>query len=179
MAPHPLNVPGLSEEELRQMRSRYHMLRSNVRRANTRNGRNIEFKLTLQEWADIWLASGHYADIGTHKDQYIMARRNVEGDYTPDNVEIVKISDNTSRIHRGLPKNHGRSFNVGITRSEETRRKQSLAHRGRTPVPTGTPIQTPQGVFGSIREAAEYYDVNVTAIHYFKRKYPLEWYYIL
>lgn len=175
---HPLPQGDLTPEQIATMRRRYYMLKSNARRRARLAGTPSEFDLTLIEWYTIWQESGHYEDIGTGRGKYVMARRDTTQDYSIHNVEIISNNDNIQKNHLGVSKNRGRVFNVGIRRSDETKLKQSQAHRGANYTPTGTPIQTPAGLFANIHEAARHYGINVTAIHYFKRKYPTAYYYV-
>ena len=178
MIKHTLSDTTLTQEEISLIRKRYHMLRSNARRMARLSGNPIEFKLTIDEWYTFWKNSGHYEEMGTARGQYVLARKDLSQDYTIDNIEVITINENIQRHHQGVPKNRGRSFNNGIKRSEETKEKQRQAHQGHKPTPSGTPIKTPDGIFASVHAAAEHYGINVTAIHYFKRKYPNEYYYV-
>ena len=164
----------LSPEESKLYRTRYYMKKSNVNHIYGQGQWQIDFN----QWLNIWIASGHISQMGSSGNEYVLARIDRTRPFTVDNLHIVTKSQQITDLHRGVSKNRGREFNVGIKRSEETRQRLRDSHKGYKPTPTGTPIQTPQGVFPTLKAAAEHYGVNVTAIHYFKRKYPNEWYYV-
>lgn len=83
--------------------------------------RNIEFKLTYEEWWDIWEKSGHWEERGNKKGQYVMSRKGDEGPYEVGNVFIQTTEKNISQAQRDV---------VGWKDSDETRLKKSLAHKG-------------------------------------------------
>jgi hypothetical protein len=56
--------------------------------------RGVDWELTFEEWSDIWLASGHWAERGTGPTEYCMARRLDLGGYTADNVKIITNKEN-------------------------------------------------------------------------------------
>jgi hypothetical protein len=84
-----------------------------------KNGNKIEFKLTLEEWLDIWQSSGHYHERGHKKGQYCMSRVGDLGHYEVGNVFIQPIVQNT------------RDANLGKPCSEEAKAKISAANSGR------------------------------------------------
>jgi len=83
------------------------------------NGNPIEFRLTFNEWWDIWQASGKYHLYGCRVGQYCMSRYNDIGHYEVGNVFIQLTTENTSQANKGRP------------RSAEWSQKQSAAHKGR------------------------------------------------
>jgi len=56
--------------------------------------RGIRWKLTFEEWCDIWLASGKWAERGQKRHQYCMHRMFDIGPYAKDNVEIITNAQN-------------------------------------------------------------------------------------
>lgn len=60
--------------------------------------RGIEFLLTIEEWTNIWMKSGHWNEAGTRKGQYVMARIHDKGPYAVGNVKIIKTEDNISEV---------------------------------------------------------------------------------
>ena len=56
--------------------------------------RNIEMKLSFEEWIKIWLDSGHWYERGCHKGQYVMSRFKDQGNYEIGNVEIKLHREN-------------------------------------------------------------------------------------
>ena len=104
-------------------------------------GNPIEFKLTFEEWKDIWIKSGKLEQRGKRKGQYVMARYNDIGSYAVGNVYITLHSDNIRFAQLGRKhdretcekkskslkgKNLGRTaWNKGIPRDEATKQKIS------------------------------------------------------
>ena len=58
--------------------------------------RGISWKLEYWQWLMIWEDSGHLADRGVHKDQWVMARAGDQGAYEAGNVKIVRCQTNNS-----------------------------------------------------------------------------------
>jgi hypothetical protein len=63
-------------------------------------GNQIEFKLTFEEWLDIWLESGHLHERGCKAGQYCMSRYDDIGHYEVGNVFIQLHADNTRQAGR-------------------------------------------------------------------------------
>ncbi len=80
--------------------------------------RGVDFKLTLEEWTDIWIASGKWDQRGRGADKYCMCRVGDQGCYEVGNVFI------------DLGKINVRDGNIGKPDSEETKRKKSEALKG-------------------------------------------------
>lgn len=59
-----------------------------------KNGNQIEFRLSFEEWAGIWLLSGHYNDRGCKSGQYVMTRINDIDHYEVGNVRIATTTEN-------------------------------------------------------------------------------------
>jgi hypothetical protein len=57
-------------------------------------GNPIEWKLTFEEWFDIWLKSGHYDKCGRKRGCYVMSRFNDLGAYEVGNVFVQLGTDN-------------------------------------------------------------------------------------
>lgn len=60
-------------------------------------GNLIEFRLTFEEWMDIWWNSGHYFERGTYHGQFVMSRFQDLGHYELGNVFIQLSTDNVSQ----------------------------------------------------------------------------------
>ena len=80
-----------------------------------KNGNEVEFLLSFDEWLQIWLESGHLNERGCRKGQFVMARKNDIGHYEVGNVEIKLSSEN----------------NKEKTFTDEYRAKLSAAKKGR------------------------------------------------
>lgn len=132
--------------------------------------RKKEFKLSFDEWLDIWESSGKLALRGRGKGKYCMCRVNDTGAYEVGNVFIDLCTYNTF------------AGNKGKVISEKTRKKISKANSGKShPWSAGNNnpmhrpenkakiskaisginhykqrgVNTPQGYFVTAREAAE------------------------
>lgn len=139
--------------------------------------RGIEFRLTLDEWKQIWRDSGFWSQRGRGADKYCMCRIGDLGCYEVGNVFIA------------LNKTNVRDGNLGKLDSEETRLKKSKALTGKPhPWSLGNknPMHRPEvkakisiavggsnnykaktvvspfGVFGSTTEASK--ELNIPAV---------------
>jgi hypothetical protein len=66
--------------------------------------RKVDFKLTYNEWIDIWLQSGQWDNRGARKGKYCMSRNNDVGPYEVGNVFIQLFEKNYSDAHKGNKK---------------------------------------------------------------------------
>ena len=57
--------------------------------------RGIPFRLTFEEWLEVWGASGHLHERGNEPGQYVMARFGDEGPYEVGNVKIITFEENS------------------------------------------------------------------------------------
>lgn len=62
--------------------------------------RGIEWKLSYEEWLDIWKKSGHFKERGRYRGRWVMARKRDIGDYVVGNVEIVPWEENSAAAAR-------------------------------------------------------------------------------
>ena len=102
---------------MKDIRQKYYVHKAGAKR------RNIEFKLTFQEWYDIWQLSSKYNERGRAKGQYVMSRYNDTGSYEIDNVFIQTNSDNVRPAQLGNHTPRG-------PMSTEHRKKLSIAKTG-------------------------------------------------
>ena len=72
--------------------------RFNVQRTHARI-RGIEWKLTFDEWLDIWQSSGKLHLRGRTQGQYVMCRKGDTGPYSIDNVLIDLQANNNKDGH--------------------------------------------------------------------------------
>lgn len=63
--------------------------------------RGVEFKLTLDEWKQIWISSGFWEQRGPRRGQYCMSRYGDTGPYEVGNVFIQLTTQNTSDAQKG------------------------------------------------------------------------------
>ena len=89
----------MSESDIRawQFKYRVHACRKRLDLLD----RPIEFRLTFDEWFDIWIASGQLFNRGKKKGQYVMARTADLGHYEIGNVEIKLATENTREANLG------------------------------------------------------------------------------
>jgi len=62
--------------------------------------RGIDFKLTFEEWYDIWQKSGKWDQRGIRKGQYVMSRYKDQGAYEIGNVHIQTVGDNNKEAYQ-------------------------------------------------------------------------------
>ena len=86
-------------------------------------GNPVEMKMSLQQFADKWIQSGHWDERGIKKGQYCMARNNDIGHYEWDNVRIITNSENSIEANKGR------------THSDETKAKMSVWQKGKPKPP--------------------------------------------
>lgn len=139
--------------------------------------RGIEFKLTFDEWKQIWVDSGKWDQRGRGAEKYCMCRIGDLGCYEVGNVFI------------GLGKTNVRDGNLGKIDSQDTKNKKSAAAKGK-PKPwfigdknpmhrpevkakmsvavggsnhyRAKTVVSPFGVFGSTTEASK--ELNIPAV---------------
>lgn len=56
--------------------------------------RGLQWKLTFEQWLEIWKASGKLSKRGKRSAQYCMARYGDSGSYSVDNVRIITCRQN-------------------------------------------------------------------------------------
>lgn len=64
--------------------------------------RGIEWQMNLEQWVQVWEASGRFSDRGRTADSYVMARKGDVGPYAPWNVYITTLADNVRDYQRAL-----------------------------------------------------------------------------
>jgi len=91
--------------------------------------RGIEFKLSFEQWWDIWQQSGHWEERGRKIGQYCMSRVGDLGAYEIDNVFIQLSRANVSQAQQGrISPKRGRTTRP---QTAEEKLKNSLAHLGK------------------------------------------------
>lgn len=93
-----------------------------IQKWNAENKRNIEWKLSFDEWKRIWLNSGKYNQRGIYRGQYQMCRFNDEGPYSIDNVRIDTTESN-------LTERKGKIENGRLERWQRDGEKEKQAER--------------------------------------------------
>lgn len=104
--------------------------------------RGIDFLLSFDEWLSIWKKSKKLSLRGRGSGKYCMGRKGDSGPYSKDNVIIIKHEKNVSdgQSNRVRSENElkalslrlkGNTLSKGIKRSEEYKKKMSIACSGR------------------------------------------------
>lgn len=170
---------NLTPEQISRLKKKFATQRQSTLRRIDRSGKPIIFKLTFDEWLNLWVTSGYLDKMGRSGGCYVMSRKNDLGNYELGNVFIQSVEQNLSEGHRGRPKNRGNhNLRKGVKHDQATKDRMKAERKGRKYQKANTPIMTPAGEFSCIKEASEYLSITPEAIHYFKRKYPSDWYYI-
>lgn len=168
----------LTKEQLDWLKAKYYIHKCNHRKIIREQNLSITYTLTFDEFADIWISSGKVFQMGLRRGGAVMMRREHKGNFEYANMIISTLDVSTTVRHKGTQKNRGNPINQGIKRSAHTKALQSANRLGKPRPECGRAIQTPMGLFQNIQEAAAHYGIRPEGIHYFKRKYPTEYYYI-
>jgi hypothetical protein len=127
----------MNEQEMKIAKARYTQQLCQAR------NRNIEWLFTFETWIDMWIKSGKWKQRGRKTNQYCMARKGDIGPYSVENVEIVTCGKNNSDAHKGKVGywsgkkmsaeriEQMRIASTGVKQSNETRKKKSLANKGK------------------------------------------------
>ena len=118
----------------------YHQSKGNAKK------RGVEFKLTFEEWMQVW--DGKLDKRGRGSNDYCMSRYGDIGPYEIGNVFISTIFENTSSAHTGK---------IWSEESRDKAREAAFKNRGKT-------IKTPLGIFYGRREAATAHNVDITTL---------------
>lgn len=149
---------------------KYEKQKGSVRNRVDKNGDKIDFKLSFEQWMDIWQSSGKLNERGSKKGQYCMSRYNDIGHYEVGNVFIQRIEDNISQAHKGKIgplKGEQRSKEFG----EKIRQTKIGKSRPRSVIDAliianSKSVKTPDGIFSSLKEAGKFYNLTPEAIGY-------------
>lgn len=90
---------ALEDEDYAKMKRQYMNQKNNTKNRIDPLGNKIEFKFTLEEYADVWLSSGQWKNKGVRKGQYVMSRKNDIGHYEVGNVFIQTSQANVAEIY--------------------------------------------------------------------------------
>ena len=83
-----------------------------VQRAGAKR-RGIAWDFTFEDWMAVWTESGHFAERGRNKGQYVMARNGDTGPYARGNVSIILHSRNMSDAHVNVPEKCSPARRIG------------------------------------------------------------------
>jgi|SRR5665213_375909 len=94
----PVEFYGISKEFYKYLISIKVLGRNGSYSRQRRNAaqRDIPWGFTLKTWYQVWAGSGHLEQRGTGKGQFCMARKGDVGPYTPDNVDIILFTQNST-----------------------------------------------------------------------------------
>ena len=120
--------------------------------------RNIEWHFTYESWLAWW--GDDIVNRGRKRGQLVMARYKDRGPYHPDNVRKATCSENLTEAHKGKIQPFTKEHKKKLSTSKQK------------------PIKTPQGLFNSRKQCAEHYNVDPSAIGYWMKIKPTEYYYL-
>lgn len=170
-------------QDIKQLKIYYNRQRNNLRWQRKINGQPILWQLTFEQWLLAWQQSGHLEQRGVKQGSYCLARKDLLGDYTPDNIQVIPVSQSCQRLTKNKP-SHRRGkqgcINQGLKRDTLTRQRMSQAQRD-NPSPkrrVPLPVMTPYGAYTSVVEASQSIGISCPGIYYHLRKNPLQWHYI-
>jgi hypothetical protein len=99
---HLVNLSPPTEDPTRPRGPMSDKRRWQIHRTNAKM-RGIEFKLTFEEWFCWWMDTGHYAERGNKRGEYVMGRKGDKGAYELGNIECTLAEVNSSAPHRLKP----------------------------------------------------------------------------
>ena len=94
---HSNKIQGCSYTELQQIETilgKKAFLAFSAQRRNSQI-RNISWEFSFKEWADLWIESGHWAERGRKKGNFVMGRHGDVGPYCRKNCKIITIVENS------------------------------------------------------------------------------------
>jgi hypothetical protein len=90
--------------------------------------RGVDFKLSFEDWMNIWLESGHWNQRGKGKGKYNMSRIDDAGSYEVGNVFIQSHEHNARDGHKDIPKTPEHKFKSGLGRKLAWQRFREAAY---------------------------------------------------
>ena len=137
----------------------YKQHKGSVRNRKDRTGALIEFKLTYEEWLDIWLQSGKLHLRGRGKGKYCMCRKDDLGHYEVGNVYIDTFENNTIVRNQTSPTAHTQETKEKIRAARSKQILKDSHHDWHRKT-----VETPDGIFRSLRDAGKYYGITGEAM---------------
>lgn len=98
----------MTKEEISTAKKKYWAQYSNAKR------RKIQWQFTFDTWIKIWLDSGYWTERGNKKGQYVMSRIGDVGAYSPTNVFIQSLDNNSRDGSANIPKKHITKIRMSI-----------------------------------------------------------------
>jgi hypothetical protein len=127
----------MNKEELRIAKVRFSQQRCMA------DKRNIEWKLTFEQWIDWWVATGHYHERGRGKGKYVMCRYGDKGPYELGNIYCDTHKGNLVLAHTG------NTYSLGKTKSYPNRDFSGAKN------PSARQVKILGNVYGCIKDAAQ------------------------
>jgi hypothetical protein len=95
--------------------------------------RGIKWKLSYNEWINIWTRSKKLAKRGRNAGCYVMSRFGDKGPYSVGNVEIVPVTKNNHDAHQGRrnTERHNRNIAKAVSMTWASMAPDEHAARGR------------------------------------------------
>ncbi len=144
--------------------------------------RGVEFRLTLEEWKQIWLDSGKWEQRGRGADKYCMCRIGDTGAYEVGNVFIALNTSNLSEGNLGrvltdehkakiAAKNSGKSHPWSVGEKNPMHRPEAKAKikdatGGTKHYRSKGGVVTPEGFFESTKQAAAALGIPVPTVQW-------------
>lgn len=96
--------------------------------------RGIKWKLSYDEWINIWTRSKKLTKRGHRIGCYVMARFGDKGPYSVNNVEIISVTQNNHDAHQGKrnTEQHNRNIAKAVTSTWANMTPEQRAARGRS-----------------------------------------------
>lgn len=114
--------------DLKLAKLRYHQQKAQSKSRVDLIGNPIMFKLSFEEWLNIWLDSGKWEQRGRKLGQYCMSRIDDIGHYEIGNITIVLSNENVRESSKRANPNKGSSSRRG-PKTEEQKLKISEARK--------------------------------------------------
>lgn len=151
--------------------------------------RNIDWQFTFESWLAWW--GDDYQYRGRTRGCLVMARPGDQGAYSPDNCVKITAEENVSQAQSGkilnqhqrdiLKKQAGRKSPEAYRRSAEKQRgkiKHTASSKEKVAQARRRRINTPWGLFNSVKEAAAYKNISPQCLNGWIRRQPERYQYI-
>ena len=122
--------------------------------------RGIEFTLTFEEWSNWWIQTGCYSQRGRSPGQYSMSRIDITQGFHLGNIQLTQNPHASDNFWYG------------------SRRTQAVRHNRRIARARRQPVQTPRGLFSSLKQAARKYRLSTSGMRWRILNHPKDYYYI-
>jgi hypothetical protein len=163
-----IELPGLSDEELfkknwqqsASQKQRFSKMSEEEKIEWSNKSKNLWKDLSFKNKMIEFYSSPEYIEYITNRNRELATRK--------DWIEKVEKLNKDKRLDEEHIKRHQTAIDK---RTQDPDWKQKQAERSK-------PMVTPDGIFGSRKEAAEFYQVKTPVMNYYMKKYPTEYFYI-